>query len=120
MLAELLGNLILMCLFHNLVLDVTVELPIGNLVLDCDDTEVVENDVFDIHRNFDFPALSLAECASESKIVVAVDRSVSAAFLLVDNQLLGDDLVLVGDLVELDHELFCEQMTVHLRIRVVA
>ena len=95
-----------MGLFHDLVLDVTVELAIGNLVLDCDYAEVVENNVFNIHRDLNLATFSFAKSPSECKIVVVVNSGVPTTFLLVQNQLLGDDLVLVRDLVQLYHELF--------------
>lgn len=94
-----------MRLFHYLVLNVTVKLSIRNLVLDSNNAEVVEYDVFNVHRNFYFAALCLCESPSICKIIVIVDGGVSATLLLVQDHLLSDDLVLVGDLVKFDHEI---------------
>lgn len=93
-------------------------MAIGNLILNCDYAEVVKNYVLYIHRDLYFAALSLAKGPSKRKVVVIVYRSVSATLLLVFNQLLGNDLVLVGYLIQLGHELFRKQVALHLWTRV--
>lgn len=84
-----------MSLLHDLVLYVAIEVAIRDFVLDSDDTKVIKNYVFHVHRHLDFSPLSLGIGLNECKVVSVRNCGVPAVLLLIFNQLLSNKLILM-------------------------
>ena len=113
LLSKFLLDLLLLKQSLLLVILIVCKFPLGQLILHSDYTEVVKDYVLDVRSYLNTASLSFLESSRECKVIISHNCLVSPGLLLVADDLLGEQLELVGDPVQLKHEGFRQVEAVH-------
>ncbi|MFM7855754.1 MAG: hypothetical protein ACKO96_28480, partial [Flammeovirgaceae bacterium] len=95
------------------VILIICKLPLGQLILYGNNSKVVKYNVLDIGSDLNTASLSLLESSRECKVIICHDCLVSPGLLLISDNLLGEQLELVRNLVQLEHEGLRQVEAVH-------